>query len=58
MIFLNKMEKKLIIKKLNKFLKTKKTKYLFIGSFTFFFIKGLVWLGVFLYAGFNLINPN
>ena len=52
------MKKKLITKKLNKFLKTKKTKYLFIGSFTFFFIKGLVWLGVFLYAGFNLINPN
>ena len=46
-----------IFKKLNKnFLKTKTSKYLVLGSFTFFIVKGLIWLGIFLYAGFNLIN--
>ena len=48
---------KKIFKKLNKnFFKTKTSKYLVLGSFTFFFVKGLIWLGVFLYAGFNIIN--
>jgi len=51
------MYKKKIFKKLNKnLLKTKTSKYLVLGSFTFFFVKGLIWLGIFLYAGFNLIN--
>ena len=46
-----------MIKKFNKnFLKNKTSKYLILGSFTFFFIKGLVWLGIFLFAGFNFIN--
>ena len=31
-------------------------KYFFIGSFTFFLIKGLIWLIIFLVAGFSLIN--
>ena len=48
-----------LLKKFNKyFLKNKMSKYLVVGSFTFFFIKGLIWLGIFLFAGFNLINFN
>ncbi len=48
-----------IFKKFNKnFLKNKTSKYFVIGSFTFFFVKGLIWLGVFLFAGFNLISFN
>ena len=31
-------------------------KYILVGGFTFFLIKGLVWLIVFLIAGFSLIN--
>ena len=51
------MSKKNIFKKLNKnLLKTKTSKYLVLGSLTFFFVKGLIWLGIFLYASFNLIN--
>ena len=51
------MHKKKIFKKLGKNLfKTKTGKYVVLGSFTFFFVKGLIWLGIFLYAGFNLIN--
>ena len=46
-------------KLINKYLlKNKTSKYLVLGSFTFFFIKGLIWLGIFLFAGFNLINFN
>ena len=48
-----------LLKKFNKyFLKNKTGKYLALGGFTFFFIKGLIWLGIFLFAGFNLINFN
>jgi len=47
-----------MLKNLNNFLKTKKSKYIMLGSFTFFLIKGLIWLGIFLYTGFNLINLN
>ena len=48
-----------LLKKFNRyFLKTKTGKYLVLGGFTFFFIKGLIWLGIFLFAGFNLINFN
>ena len=51
------MYKKKIFKRLNKnLLKTKTSKYLVLGSFTFFFVKGLIWLGIFLYASYNLIN--
>ena len=51
------MNKKKIFRKLNRnLLKTKTSKYLVLGSLTFFFVKGLIWLGIFLYAGFNLIN--
>ena len=30
--------------------------YLLLGSFAFFFIKGLVWLGVFLAVGLGITN--
>jgi len=36
--------------------KSKWGKYILVGGFTFFLIKGLVWLIVFLIAGFSLIN--
>ena len=36
--------------------KNKLGKYILIGGFTFFLIKGLVWLVVFFIAGFSLIN--
>ena len=39
-------------------LKYKIVKKVFIGSFAFFFIKGLIWLLVFFLAGFGLINFN
>ncbi len=37
-------------------LKNKYGKYLLVGGFTFFFIKGIVWLGVFILVGFGLFN--
>ena len=37
-------------------LKNKYGKYLLLGSFAFFFIKGLVWLGVFLAVGLGITN--
>ena len=47
-----------MFKKLNKYiLKNKTNKYIVLGSFTFFFVIGLLWLGVFVF-GFNLINLN
>jgi len=39
-----------------KSLKHKIKKYLIIGGFSFFLIKGLIWLVIFTIAGFNLIN--
>jgi len=43
--------------KLKNFLsKSKWGKYVLVGGFTFFLIKGLVWLIVFFIAGFSLIN--
>ena len=46
-----------MLKKINKyFLKNKTGKYIALGSFTFFFIKGLVWLGILLLAGLNFLN--
>ncbi|WP_198150128.1 hypothetical protein [Candidatus Pelagibacter sp. RS39] len=36
--------------------KSKLGKYILIGGFTFFLIKGVVWLIVFFIAGFSLIN--
>ena len=45
------------VDKLKSFLlKSKWGKYLFVGGFTFFLIKGLVWLLFFFIAGFSLIN--
>tara|TARA_B100000242_G_scaffold265799_1_gene214209 strand:+ start:173 stop:328 length:156 start_codon:yes stop_codon:yes gene_type:complete len=47
----------LIIEKFKNFLsKSKWGKYILVGGFTFFLIKGLVWLVIFLIAGFSLIN--
>ena len=39
-----------------KSLTSKIKKYLVIGGFSFFLIKGLIWLAIFTIAGFNLIN--
>jgi len=36
--------------------KSKWGKYILVGGFTFFLIKGLVWLIVFFIAAFSLIN--
>ena len=48
----------MMLKKLNNYiLKNKTNKYILLGSLTFFFVKGLLWLGVFFF-GFNLINFN
>ena len=43
-----------IVRKKN--IKKRIFKYFAIGGFTFFLIKGLVWLVIFSIAGFNLIN--
>ena len=46
-----------MLNKINKFLlKNKTNKYLIMGGFSFFLIKGLVWLGIFIFAGFNIMN--
>tara|TARA_B100001121_G_scaffold237351_1_gene210985 strand:+ start:473 stop:628 length:156 start_codon:yes stop_codon:yes gene_type:complete len=46
-----------ILSKLKNFLsKSKLGRYFLIGSFTFFLIKGLIWLAIFFIAGFSLIN--
>tara|TARA_B100000676_G_scaffold173277_1_gene170203 strand:+ start:212 stop:367 length:156 start_codon:yes stop_codon:yes gene_type:complete len=36
--------------------KSKLGRYILVGGFTFFLIKGLIWLVVFFLAGFSLIN--
>ena len=36
--------------------KNKYGRYLLLGSFAFFFIKGLVWLGVFIAIGLGITN--
>ncbi len=47
----------LIFEKLkNSLSKNRWGKYLLVGGFTFFLVKGLIWLVVFLIAGFSLIN--
>ncbi len=46
----------MMIKLKNLFSKSKWGKYILVGGFTFFLIKGLIWLIVFLIAGFSLIN--
>ena len=46
-----------IISKLKNFLsKSKWGKYILMGGFTFFLIKGLLWLIFFFATGFSLIN--
>tara|TARA_B100001989_G_C24097462_1_gene250028 strand:- start:237 stop:389 length:153 start_codon:yes stop_codon:yes gene_type:complete len=37
-------------------LKNKYGRYLLLGSFAFFFIKGLIWLGIFIAFGLGIIN--
>tara|TARA_B100000575_G_C22511922_1_gene333337 strand:+ start:158 stop:313 length:156 start_codon:yes stop_codon:yes gene_type:complete len=47
----------IIFEKFKNFLsKNRWGKYLIVGGFTFFLIKGLIWLVLFLVAGFSLIN--
>jgi len=36
--------------------KNKYGKYLLLGSFAFFFIKGLIWLGIFIAVGLGIAN--
>ena len=37
-------------------LKNKHGRYLLLGSFAFFFIKGLIWLGIFIAVGLGIAN--
>ena len=37
-------------------LKNKYGRYLLLGSFAFFFIKGLIWLGIFIAVGLGITN--
>ena len=37
-------------------LKNKSGRYLLLGSFAFFFIKGLIWLGIFIAVGLGITN--
>ncbi len=37
-------------------LKNKYRGYLLLGSFAFFFIKGLIWLGIFIAIGLGMTN--
>ncbi|WP_440924745.1 hypothetical protein [Candidatus Pelagibacter sp.] len=46
----------MVTKLKNLLLKSRWGKYILVGGFTFFLIKGLVWLIVFFIAGFSLIN--
>ena len=46
------------MKKKENFLIYKIKKNLLIGGFAFFFIKGLIWLFIFLLVGLGLINTN
>ena len=48
MFYLNKIKESL--------LKNKYGKYMVIGGFTFFFVKGLVWLGIFVLVGLGVLN--
>ena len=48
-----------ILKNINtRKLKKKYGRYILVGSFAFFLIKGLIWLVIFLIAGFSLKNTN
>ena len=48
MFYLNKIKESL--------LKNKYGKYMVVGGFTFFFVKGLVWLGIFILVGLGVLN--
>ncbi len=48
MFYLNKIKESL--------LKNKYGKFMIVGAFTFFFLKGLVWLGIFILVGFGVLN--
>ncbi len=46
-----------LLKNLNSELeKNKYGRYLLFGSFAFFFIKGLIWLGIFIAVGLGIAN--
>ena len=61
-----KIKQKIIILNFNKMkipkklkfeqLKNKYGRYLLLGSFAFFFIKGLIWLGIFIAVGLGITN--
>jgi len=48
MFYLNKIKESL--------LKNKYGKYVLVGGFTFFLVKGLIWLGIFIVLGTGLFN--
>ena len=48
MFYLNKIKESL--------LKNKYGKFMIVGGFTFFFLKGLVWLGIFILVGLGVLN--
>ena len=48
MFYLNKIKESL--------LKNKYGKYMIVGGFAFFFVKGLVWLGIFILVGLGVLN--
>ena len=46
-------------KKFKKLIKKKGiSRYLIVGGFAFFLIKGLIWLAIFFVAGLSLLNLN
>ena len=53
----NKFNKMKLLKNFKfEILKNKYGRYLFLGSFAFFFIKGLIWLGIFIVVGLGITN--
>ena len=48
MMYLNKIKESLS--------KNKYGKYLIVGGFTLFLVKGLVWLGIFILVGLGILN--
>ena len=53
----NKFNKMKLLKNFKLELQKKKFgRYLLLGSFAFFFIKGLIWLGIFIAVGLGITN--
>ena len=53
----NKFNKMKLLKNFKLDLQKKKFgRYLLLGSFAFFFVKGLIWLGIFIAVGLGITN--